>query len=183
MKFGWLGLSLGAAILLAPTARAIELADGSTAFIQPPQFLDAYTSNPSVMRRNATYFFTLELPDNADASLQAVTIAPQNLTRHLQPYRLDRTTAFAKTPDAETELGIGDVTVDEETKTVTVEFDPPVAPGREVTIALRPQRNPRFGGVYVFRVTAIPEGEQPRTHIAGHGRLYFDDNDRDRIFD
>ena len=187
MKNGWLRLSLSigtvAAITLLHTAQAIELADGTTSFVQPPQFLNAFTTNNSVMRRNATYFFTLDLPADADAPLQTVVIAPQNLTRHLQPYRLEKTVAFVGTPrNKQSELSLGNVVIDEDTRAVTVEFDPPVAPGQQVTVGLRPQRNPRVDGVYVFRVTALPEGEQPRPHIAGHGRLYFIDNDRDRIY-
>lgn len=187
MKIGWLGLSLSlgtaAAIALPLNTQAVELGDGTTAFLQPPQFLNARTTNDFVMRRNATYFFTLDLPTDADAPLQTVVISPQNLTRHLQPYRLDQTVAFSGTPrDAQSELSLGNVAIDEDTKAVTVEFDPPVAPGQLVTIGLRPRRNPRLDGIYVFRVTAIPEGEQPRPHIAGHGRLYFSDIERDRIY-
>ncbi|MGD1951538.1 MAG: DUF2808 domain-containing protein [Leptolyngbyaceae cyanobacterium] len=186
MKIKWLGLPLsaGAVAAIALAAPAIELADGTTAFVRPPQFLNAFTTNDSVMRRNATYFFTLDLPADADATLQSVVIEPQNLTRYLQPYRLDQTVAFEEMPGNEqSELGLGNILIDENTKAVTVEFDPPVAPGRVVTIGLRPRRNPRLDGTYVFRVTAIPEGDQPQSHIAGHGRLYFTDNDRDRIFD
>lgn len=177
-----LGLSTTAAIL-STTAQAVELANGTTAFLRPPQFLDAFTTNDNVMRRRATYFFTLDLPADADAPLQSVVIAPQNLTRYLQPYRLEDTVAFSGTPNnIATPLGVGDVSIDEETKAVTVNFEPPVAPGQLVTVGLRPQRNPRLDGIYVFRVTAIPEGEQPQAHIAGHGRLNFIDNDRDRIY-
>ncbi|EKV03509.1 Protein of unknown function (DUF2808) [Leptolyngbya sp. PCC 7375] len=185
MKTRWLALSIGtiAAIALTHTAQAVELANGTTAFLQPPQFLNAFTTNDSVMRRNATYFFTLDLPANADAALQRVVIEPQNLTRHLQPYRLDQTVAFSETAgDERSELGLGNISVNEDTKAVTVEFDPPVTPGRQVTIGLRPQRNPRFDGIYVFRVTAVPDGDQPQSHIAGHGRLYFIDNDSDRLY-
>lgn len=178
-----LSITLGAMGLLEPTAHGVELADGTTAFIRPPQFLDAFTTNDRVMRRHATYFFTLDLPDDADAPLQSVVIAPQNLTRYLQPYRLDDTVAFAGTPGAaESDLGLGNVSVDEDSKAVTVSFEPPVSPGQLVTIGLRPQRNPRLDGIYVFRVTAVPEGDQPQAHIAGHGRLNFTGNDRDRIF-
>ena len=63
-RYWWkLSLFLGtvAAIALTQAARAVELADGTTAFLQPPQFLSATTTNDSVMRRNATYFFTLDL--------------------------------------------------------------------------------------------------------------------------
>lgn len=178
-----LSIGIAAAPILAPThtAQAIELADGTTAFVRPPQFLSAYTTHNHVMRRNATYYFTLDLPADADASLQRVVIAPQNLTRYLRPYRLDRTVAFEGTPgDVQGELSVGNVSMDEDTGAVTVELDPPVTPGKVVTIGLRPRRNPRLDGVYVFRVTAVPEGDQPQSHIAGHGRLNFIDNDRDR---
>ncbi|MEO1509288.1 MAG: DUF2808 domain-containing protein [Cyanobacteria bacterium J06633_23] len=191
MKTRYLAMALGASLtigaiansLLPPTARAIELANGTTAFVRPPQFLSAFTTNDSVMRRNATYFFTLELPADADAPLQSVVIAPQNLTRYLQPYRLEKTVAFSGTPgDSENALGVGSVSIDEDTKAITVDFEPPVAPGQLVTVGLRPQRNPRLDGTYVFRVIAVPEGDQPQTHIAGHGRLNFIDNDRDRVY-
>lgn len=180
-----IALSIGTVAAIAPTlvstAQAIELADGTTAFVRPPQFLSAYTNRNHVMRRNATYFFTLDLPADADASLQRVVIAPQNLTRYLQPYRLEKTVVFEGTPgDVQRELGVGNVSIDEETRAVTVELEPPVTPGNVVTIGLRPRRNPRLDGVYVFRVTAVPEGDQPQSHIAGHGRLNFIDNDRDR---
>ena len=168
----------------ALSAQAIKLGDGTTAFVRPPQFVNALTTNTSVMRRNATYFFTLDLPADADAPLHSVVIEPQNLIRYLKPYRLEQTVAFEEIPGNEqTTLELGNILVDEATKAITVEFDPPVAPGRLVTVGLRPQRNPRLDGTYVFRVTAVPEGDQPRPHIAGHGRLYFTDNDRDRIFD
>ncbi len=183
MKMRWLPLSLGTIVAMTLAAQAVELADGTTAFLQPPQFLRASATNNFVMRRHATYFFTLDLPANADAPLQSIVIEPQNLTRYLQPYRLEETVAFAELPgEDQSDLGLGNIFVDEDTKAVTVEFDPPVTPGRLVTIGLRPQRNPRLDGVYVFRVTAVPEGEQPQSHIAGHGRLYFIDNDRDRIY-
>lgn len=177
-----LGLSITAAILTT-TAQAVELGNGTTAFLRPPQFLNAFTTNDNVMRRHATYFFTLDLPADADAPLQSVVIAPQNLTRYLQPYRLEDTVVFSGTPnDVDNPLGISNVFIDEETKAVTINFEPPVAPGQLVTVGLRPQRNPRLDGIYVFRVTAIPEGDQPQSHIAGHGRLNFIDSDRDRIY-
>lgn len=181
MRIGHLaaGFGLLAACTLTHQAQAIELADGTTAFVRPPQFVNAFTTNSNVMRRNATYFFTLDLPADADAALQSIVIAPQNLTRHLRPYRLDKTTAFTGTPgDLDQELAVENVTVDQETQTITVNFEQPVSPGNLVTIGLRPQRNPRMGGIYVFRVIAVPAGGQPQTHIAGHGRLNFIERDR-----
>ena len=179
-----LGLFTAASVIATQQAGAIELAGGRTAFIRPPQFIEASTTRNYVMRRNATYFFTLEMPSDADASLQSVVIAPQNLTRHLRPYHLEETVAFAESSgEARSSLDIRGVSIDEETKAVTVDFDPPVAPGQLVTIGLRPTRNPRLDGTYVFRVTAVPVGDRPQAHIAGHGRLNFIDNDRGRIYD
>ncbi|MBX2866098.1 MAG: DUF2808 domain-containing protein [Leptolyngbyaceae cyanobacterium MAG.088] len=185
-----LGFSLSVGMLLplsknlfTQTAHAVELSGGRTAFLKPPQFLDAFTTNDYVMRRRATYFFTLDLPADADAALQSVVIAPQNLTRYLAPYRLEQTTAFTGPPrEPEAELTIDNVSIDENTQAVTIDFDPPVNPGNLVTIGLRPQRNPRLDGIYVFRITTIPVGDQPQAHIAGHGRLNFIDNDSNRIY-
>lgn len=178
-----MALSIGPHSLFTQSVHAVELSGGRTAFLQPPQFLDAFATNTLVMRRNATYFFTLDLPAEADAPLQKVIIAPQNLTRYLRPYHLEKTVAFTGTPgNIGRSLELGNVSMNEDTNAVTVEFDPPVAPGELITIGLRPQRNPRLDGIYVFRVTAIPDGEHPQAHIAGHGRLNFIERDRDRIY-
>jgi Protein of unknown function (DUF2808) len=56
-----------------------------------------------------------------------------------------------------------------------VQFNPPVQPGRKVTIALSPQRNPAYSGVYLFGVTAFPTGEKSHGQFLGFGRLHFYD--------
>ena len=40
----------------------------------------------------------------------------------------------------------------------TVTFNPPIQPGQTVTVALDATANPWYGGVYLFGVTAYPEG-------------------------
>lgn len=77
MKNRYLALGLAMSLVIGATAtttpitrvQAIELANGTTAFVRPPQFIDAFTTQDRVMRRNATYFFTLDLPPDADAPL------------------------------------------------------------------------------------------------------------------
>jgi hypothetical protein len=54
-----------------------------------------------------------------------------------------------------------------------VTFDPPVPPGKIITIGLRPTRNPLYDGVYLFRVTAFPPGEKATGQFLGFGRLQF----------
>jgi len=53
-----------------------------------------------------------------------------------------------------------------------VTFDPPVTPGKR-SIGLRPVRNLRFSGVYLFGVTAYPVGEKSHGQFLGFGRLHF----------
>lgn len=166
---------------LTRSAQAIEFLDGSTAFIHPPRFIEASNTRPFVSARNSTQFFTLDLPESADEPLQSVNIVPQNFINNLRAYQLEETRAFEGARFSQgAELALGDVTVDPDTKTITVTFDPPVPPGRLVTIALRPQHNPRASGIYIFRLIASPPGEQPRSHVAGHARINIDDRgDRD----
>ena len=57
---------------------------------------------------------------------------------------------------------------------VTFVFDEPVQPGETVTVRVKAKRNPRVGGIYLFGVTAFPEGgeDSPGLYL-GSGRLHF----------
>ena len=55
--------------------------------------------------------------------------------------------------------------IDEATAEITVEFQQPIPPGNNLTVGLKPRRNPDYGGVYLFGVTAYPAGENPRECI------------------
>jgi hypothetical protein len=52
-----------------------------------------------------------------------------------------------------------------------VVFEPAIAPGKTVTVALRPVQNPNFPGVYLFGVTAFPPGEKVHGQFLGFGRF------------
>ena len=183
--FRFFPAGLGFSLLLGTTAiitlptnigdalvEAVELADGMTAFLVPPQFVAASTSHSSASQRHATYFFTIDLPENAGEPLQKVVIAPQNLPRFLRSYRVQATRAFEGSRFSPgTDLSLGSVSEEPETKAVTVVFDQPVSPGRRITIALQPQHNPRSSGIYIFRITTFPSGENPQAYIAGHARI------------
>ena len=154
--------------------QAVQFLDGSTAFIDPPQFVEASTTRSRVMQRTARQFFTIDLPETADEPLRTVQIVPQNFVSHIQPYRLEATEAYEGSRFSQgAALDIDEVIEDPETKTIEVTFDPPVSPGRSVTIILRPQHNPRIAGTYIFRIITLPDGDQPRPYTAGHARLRF----------
>ena len=68
---------------------------------------------------------------------------------------------------------------DEDERTITVEFDQPVEPGGEITVALR-ARNPR-DGIYVYQLAAYPAGAT-KGQYAGIERLNFYAPERRRRF-
>ena len=92
-------------------------------------------------------------------------------------YDLEDTRAFEGTRrDRGERIKLGEVTRDRKTRTVTLNFNPPIPPGRAVTIGLRPVKNPMSSGVYLFGVTAFPAGEKPHGQFIGFGRLHFYSN-------
>ncbi|MEH2143915.1 DUF2808 domain-containing protein [Nostoc sp.] len=173
-------LSLGISIagVTVPVTQAVQLRDGIVYFVQPPKLVDATTTYKDVNIWGATYYFTINLPDNAGESLQKVTIAQREGSENIR-YDLNDTYAFVgKSDRKETRLTLGAVTSDRKTRTVTVNFDPPVTPGQTVTIALRPVKNPSFSGVYLLGVTAFPVGENSHGQFLGFGRFQFYSNGR-----
>lgn len=170
-------IALGAAIALSPAfpAKAVQLADGTTYFVAPPRLLSAVTTQSGTYVWGATYYFTLNLPENAGEPLQTVTFTQQEGIDTLR-YNLDETRAFiGPRSEARANLALKRVTSDLQTRTLTVTFDPPVTPGQTITIGLRPMVNPSSGGVYLFGVTAFPRGEKAHGQFLGFGRLHFYD--------
>lgn len=185
MRFSnWMGLavaaSLGLGAAIAPVARAVQLADGTVYFDRPPTLLDSATTRNQAAAWGGTYYFTLGVPADAGEPLQRVAIAQQNGETSFRQVEFDTedTFAFLGTRGQRGEaLTIRDVNWDEETQTVEVVFDPPVPPGRAVTVGLRPERNPRNGGVYLFGVTAYPAGAEVHGQFLGYGRFHFYEGD------
>ena len=163
--------------------QAVQLRDGLVYFVQPPKLVEATTTYKDVNFWGGTYYFTINLPENAGESLQKVTIAQKEGAEDIR-YNLNDTRAFVGRRDAsgglrlrkETQLTLGAVTNERETRTVSVNFNPPVTPGQIVTIALRPVSNPSFSGVYLLGVTAFPVGEKSHGQFLGFGRFQFYSN-------
>ncbi|MFN6518589.1 MAG: DUF2808 domain-containing protein [Nostoc sp. CreGUA01] len=171
-----LSLAIGIAEVTVPVTQAVQLRDGKVYFVQPPKLVEAVTIYKDVNFPGGTYYFTINLPENAGESLQKVAIAQREGVQNIQ-YYLDDTRAFVGTRDRKgTELPLGPVTRERKTRTITVNFDPPVTPGQTVTIALRPVINPSFSGVYLLGVTAFPVGEKSHGQFLGFGRFQFQSN-------
>ncbi|WP_442948321.1 DUF2808 domain-containing protein [Nostoc sp.] len=171
-----LSLAIGIGEVTLPMAKAVQLRDGLVYFVQPPTLVNATTTYKEVNVWGATYYFTINVPENAGESLQKVTIAQKEGAENIR-YNLDDTRAFVGTRDRkETQLKLGSVTNERKTRTVIVNFDPPVTPGQTITIALRPVSNPSFSGVYLLGVTAFPVGEKSHGQFLGFGRFQFYSN-------
>lgn len=156
-----------------PAVQGIERADGTVAFARSPRLLDAITTFNTVNNRSAKYYFTLELPENAEEPLSKVSISQREGVEDID-FRLDKTLAFEGAPNHRGEnLGLQTVTKDEETSAIVVTFDPPIPPGKIFTVGLKPRYNPRYAGVYLFGVTAFPAGEKADGLYLGVGRFHF----------
>jgi hypothetical protein len=169
-------LALSTMILgVSSQTRAVQFSDGTVAFAHPPRLVKTVATNSDVSVWGATYYFTIAVPEKAGEPLQKVTIQQrEGLDKDLN-YELKRSSAF----EGEfyrrrgEPIQLGEVTFDRDSQTVTVIFDPPVMPGKTVTVGLQPYSNPDTSGIYQFGVTAFPRGEKTRGQFLGFGRLTF----------
>ena len=174
----WLVASTLTLSLLIPstftTVNAFEVGEDKTVFVAAPRLTRTAATNLSA-NSPSTYHFTIQVPENADEALKAVTISQKDNPDHIN-FALDKSNAFignsfAGGPD----LALADIGGDlsNNPNDFTVVFDKPVQPGETVTVRLRAQRNPSRGGIYLFGVTAFPEGENSSGLYLGSGRLHF----------
>jgi len=166
-------VALGMAGSFGPAAQAIQLADGTVYFAQPPRLLKASTTFNSARAWGATYYFTLQVPSNAGEPLQRLMIQQRQGPDTVQ-FDLDDTRAF-EADNRDQKFTLGEIERDRKERSVTLAFDPPIPPGKTVTVGLRPHYNPAVGGVYLFGVTAFPAGEKSHGQFLGFGRLHFYD--------
>ncbi|NEP86539.1 MAG: DUF2808 domain-containing protein [Okeania sp. SIO2C2] len=161
--------------LVTPTL-AIQTKDGTVYFAQPPRLVKAVTTRSETYVWSATYYFTLSLLPDARVPLERVTITKTEGSGNIR-YNPKKIIAFEGTHRQKgQQLAVEEVAVVRETNTVSVTFNPPVPPGKTFTIGLRPVRTPKYGGIYLFGVTAFPVGEKSSGHFLGYGRLHFYDS-------
>lgn len=161
-------------IVLSLPAIAGQDSNGRSFFDRAPRLLSATRSYP-VARFPSIYEFALTVPTNAGAPLQAIAIT-QSSDAELNRFDVSKSVAFAgdhhgagvRLPIA----SVGGAESADQRKTAIV-FDPPIQPGKTITIALVAERNPSAGGIYLFGVTAYPVGEEANGLFLGHARLTF----------
>ena len=180
------GTLLSVALVASPSAAREFSNRQETAYEQTAYQQATFDKAPRLIRSAASsntanapasYHFTLRVPENAGESLQAVKIVQQPGVQTIE-FNMNRSQAFigdsfAGGPNVSLASTGGLPSTEGE---ATVVFDPPIPPGSTVTVSLRAKENPRFGGVYLFGVTAYPEGNNSEGQFLGYGRLHFNPN-------
>ncbi len=120
----------------------------------------------------STYEFTVSVPSDAGAPLQAVRIV-QDQNFDTVKFNISQSKAFmGERYAAGPELPLASVGGAQPAPgEATIVFNQPVQPGSTVTIALDVKANPPSGGVYEFGVTAFPAGEKGMGQFLGYGRI------------
>jgi hypothetical protein len=170
---------LTALILMGLSANAVTLRDGKTYFVKPPRLTSSTTTQDGSYIWGASYFFTVEIPEKAGEPLAKLVIVQE--TGQGQPqFNADKAEIFEGTRQQRGEqLQFQSIGITEDPVTVTATFDPPIPPGKTVTLRLYPVRNPQTGGSYLYGVTAFPPGDQSHGQFLGFGRIRIVDRDQD----
>ncbi|MBU7581382.1 MAG: DUF2808 domain-containing protein [Nostoc sp. TH1S01] len=158
--------------ITSPTTQPLT-STRTTYFAQQPSLVEVTTNDNQAKALGATYYFTINLPEDAGTALQQITINQREGAEYIR-FHLKESVVFKGGRSQKGEkLQLKDISSDRKTQTVSFTFDPPVSPGTKITIGLKVQQNPQRGGVYLFGVTALPIGEKPHGQFLGFGRLQF----------
>lgn len=142
----------------------------------PPSLADVDADFNGINIPNSRYFFSVSLPAGEIEPLGKVVLHQQP---NPSPISLDlsQTEVFFGLPSQRgNDLASSAVSTSGDSQTIVVQFNPPVAPGNTVTIALLAEQNPEVAGVYQFRVQAFPSGPASVGLDLGVGRLQFYEN-------
>ncbi|MCL6433034.1 MAG: DUF2808 domain-containing protein [Leptolyngbyaceae cyanobacterium HOT.MB2.61] len=158
--------------LLALSATAGQLQDGRFYFDHAPRLVRTVSTLPAT-HQPSTYQFTVKVPEDAGANLHALRIT-QDPNANQVNFDVNRSSAFlgdslAGGP-AVSLANVGG-TMPTDSNEVMVVFAPPISPGQTVTVELQTDANPDSSGIYLFGVTAFPQGQNSPGIPLGHGRV------------
>ncbi len=155
---------------------AVQYPDGKLAFESAVLLKNTYATFNQVRARHAKYYFNLELPNNVGESLGKVIIKQRAGGDEIK-FKPDKTRVYLGNHNNKQDELDSTTFYNEDTGEIDVQFDRAIPPGSNLTIGLKPKRNPDLGGVYLFGVTAFPPGERSLGLYLGAGRLHFYEND------
>jgi hypothetical protein len=167
-----LAISTGIFLLSVPTTYGIP----------PKPLLTAKTTYNQTSSWDATYYFTIKLPESlANWQLQQVVFTQIDGLEDIE-FNEKESLAFIETNGKKEKLGITLTKTSNQPRTVIVNFDQPVSSNQAITIALKPFHNPYSEGIYQYRVHVISSGEKANNLVLGTARLQFYNNFDSHLF-
>ena len=164
--------------LFSTPANAVEHYSEQTTFNRSPRLVRTSSSFNTRNNPAPTYYFTIEVPENAEEPLKAVKIEQRGDSSNTVDFEADLSQAFLGSRFARGQsLSLANVGGPSEPGEVTLVFDSPVPPGSTVTVAVEPERNPRLPGVYQFGITTFSEAENsPGLYLGSRGISIYSNN-------
>lgn len=156
------GLTLSSSLT---AASATQVGTNEFVFDRAPRLVSASTTQPVASINGGTYQFTLVVPPDAGAPLQAVTISQAGNVGKIQ-FAPDQSQVVANGATVPISA-IGGANSNE----TTIAFARPIDPGSTVTLSLLVDRNSGTDGIYLFGVTAYPVGNSTDGLFLGYGRV------------
>lgn len=153
----------------APAA-ALEL-QGKSYFLKPPSDVALISYYSTVFDPQPDYYFTLQIPSDAGASLGGLTIQQTRGSDRQFLLGMDHVHAFLGRPRAEGARVPVQVSFDAASLRFSLTFPQPVPPGSTLTVVLQPWNNPIQADTYMFEVMAYPAGPNPVAASLGYGTL------------
>ncbi|MGF1458089.1 MAG: DUF2808 domain-containing protein [Leptolyngbyaceae cyanobacterium] len=165
------GLIMASASGLFMSSQAVQLSDGSTSFVNPPRLEEFVPNRNLTNQKDITYYATIDLLPDAGEPLKTLTVELIEGRFTRLDYHVEAIEVYGEVAGNREDYAIASADYDDNTQTLTIQLAEGVPPGRQVTFALKPVRNPSRSGVYLFDVMAAPGGDQPRSQRAGFGRV------------
>ena len=150
-------------ILLAANPRS------NIQFVQPPRLLKATTTEKTTNQLGARYFFTIEVPPNAGASLEQIDFILK-LGTNFPRFTAKGAKVFAGKSKRGRNVPVQMVVSDPSSRTVTVTLAEPIQPGQTSTVMLKTVKNPSIG-TYQYELRGHAKESQSKGQYIGLGRI------------
>ena len=154
----------------------------STYGIPPKPLLTAKTTYNQTGSWDATYYFTIKLPESlANWQLQQIVLTQIEGVENIK-FNQKESFAFVEESEQKEKIGITLTKSSTQPQTIIATFDKPISANQTITIALKPFYNPVSEGIYLFRVYVISSGEKTNNLVVGTARLQFYNDFADHLF-
>lgn len=138
-------------------------------FAQAPRLLNATTTEKTTNQLGARYFFTIEVPPNAGASLEQLDFILKLGTNYPR-FTAQGSKVFQGDSKQGSNVPVKMVVSDPSTRTLTVTLSEPIKPGQTSTVMLKTVKNPSVG-TYQYEIRGHAKDSQSKGQYVGLGRI------------